>query len=387
MRRSTDRELHKRISSHFERRAIQRALAITGRARRLGDRRAVRRRRLTPLLEPVSSLLVSCDYSPAMLRQFRLAHRRPCFVGSAFDLPFADRAFDLVFSARLSHHIASDERRADYLREIMRISGGWVIATIFDRDSLKSRMREISRRWSGKRSKHTFARGDLSASRCGWLRVVAGLPLSRLMSGHVFYVLRRTASVTGRATGPVRWTKLEDEPIQDCRVFSVRRIRARSPRTGDAHDFFAIDSSDWVNVVAITPDERVVMVRQFRHGAGRLTLETPGGLVDPGETPAAAARASCSRRRVCGGRDRAARRGEPESRAVQQSTARVPRARRKRVGDVRNESTEETYVELVPLSDLREEVRAGRVDHALVIAIAYLYELDSSLGVGAVRRG
>ena len=190
-----DRELHKRISSYFERRVIQRALAITA----LHDAAVIDvpcgAGRLTPLLEPVSSLLVSCDYSPAMLHQFRRAHRRPCFVGSAFDLPFADRSFDLVFSARLSHHIASDERRADYLREIMRISGGWVIATIFDRDSLKSRMREISRRWSGKRSKHTFARGDLEriAGAAGFA-VVAGLPLSRLMSGHVFYVLRRTAT-------------------------------------------------------------------------------------------------------------------------------------------------------------------------------------------------
>jgi SAM-dependent methyltransferase len=76
--------------------------------------------RLTPLLQPVSAQLFSCDYSPAMLHQFQLAHREPCFVGSAFDLPFADRALDVVFSARLSHHIASDERRADYLREIMR---------------------------------------------------------------------------------------------------------------------------------------------------------------------------------------------------------------------------------------------------------------------------
>jgi SAM-dependent methyltransferase len=190
-----DRELHKRISSYFERRAIRRALAITG-----ADRATVLdvpcgAGRLTPLLQPVSSRLFSGDYSPAMLRQFQRAHREPCFVGSAFDLPFADRAFDVVFSARLSHHIASDDRRADYLREIMRTSARWVIVTIFDRDSLKSRLREISRRFTGKRSKHTFARGDLEtiAAAAGF-RIAAGLPLSRLASGHVFYVLQRTGA-------------------------------------------------------------------------------------------------------------------------------------------------------------------------------------------------
>jgi SAM-dependent methyltransferase len=187
-----DRELHKRISSFFERRVIRRALAIAG----VRDARVLDvpcgAGRLTPLLAPVSSLLVSCDYSPAMLRQFRSARGRPCLVGSAFDLPFADRAFDAVFSARLSHHIESDARRADYLREILRISDRVVIVTIFDRGSLKNRLRELSRRVTGKRSKHTFARSDVQriAGASGFA-VAAGLPLSRLMSGHVFYVLER----------------------------------------------------------------------------------------------------------------------------------------------------------------------------------------------------
>jgi SAM-dependent methyltransferase len=190
-----DRELHKRISSHFERRAIRRALAVTGAQRATVLDVPCGAGRLTPLLEPASAHLFSCDYSRAMLRQFQRARRGPCLVGSALDLPFADRAFDVVFSARLSHHIASDERRADYLREIMRTSGRWVIVTIFDRDSLKSRLREISRRFTGKRGKHTFARRDLEQiARASGFRIAAGLPLSRLFSGHVFYVLERDAA-------------------------------------------------------------------------------------------------------------------------------------------------------------------------------------------------
>src|SRR5262245_6386715 len=190
-----DRELHKRISSYFERRAIRRALAIT----HVHDATVLDvpcgAGRLTPLLLPVASRLVSCDYSPAMLDLFRRAWKKPCFVGSAFDLPFADRAVDLVFSARLSHHIESEARRADYLREIMRISAAWVVVTIFDRDSLKNRLRELSRRFSGKRSKHAFARADLERiARERGFTVAAGFPLSKLASGQVFYVLRRSGT-------------------------------------------------------------------------------------------------------------------------------------------------------------------------------------------------
>jgi SAM-dependent methyltransferase len=190
-----DRELHKRISSIFERRAIRRALAVTGARDANVLDVPCGAGRLTPLLSPVSARLVSCDYSPAMLRVFRRTHRGPCFVGSAFDLPFADRSFDVVFSARLSHHIGSDARRAAYLCEIMRISTGWVIVTIFDRNSLKNRLREVSRRLRAKRSKHTFARGDVERiARERGFTVAAAFPLSRLASGQVFYVLQRSGT-------------------------------------------------------------------------------------------------------------------------------------------------------------------------------------------------
>src|SRR5262245_1032057 len=178
--------------------------------------------------------------------------------------------------------------------------------------------------------------------------------------------------------GPRPWTTLTSEAIQDCRVFSVRRVRARWPRTGDEHDFYAIEASDWVNVVAITPDERVVMVRQYRHGAGRLTLETPGGLVDPGETPAAAAARELLEETGYAADEIVPLGAVNPNPALFSNRLHGFLARGARsVRDVRNDSTEETHVELVPLAALREEVRAGRVDHALVIAVAYLYELDS----------
>lgn len=72
--------------------------------------------------------------------------------------------------------------------------------------------------------------------------------------------------------GPRPWTTIGRERIQACRVFDVQRIRARSPRTGRDHVFFGIDAADWVNVIPLTPEGDVVMVRQFRHGALRNRL-------------------------------------------------------------------------------------------------------------------
>ena len=89
-------------------------------------------------------------------------------------------------------------------------------------------------------------------------------------------------------SGPRRWTPLETELLQDCAVFTVSRTATRSP-DGETHDFFRIDSSDWLNVIPLTERREVGMIRQYRHGLGDVTLENPGGLVDPGEEPAAAA--------------------------------------------------------------------------------------------------
>ncbi|MCG6862557.1 MAG: NUDIX hydrolase, partial [Chromatiaceae bacterium] len=65
--------------------------------------------------------------------------------------------------------------------------------------------------------------------------------------------------------------------------------RLRNPRNGKVFERLVLESVDWVNVVALDVQRRSVMIRQYRFGVGYTTLETPGGMVDPGEDPKAAA--------------------------------------------------------------------------------------------------
>ena len=82
---------------------------------------------------------------------------------------------------------------------------------------------------------------------------------------------------------PAIWTVDDSETLLDCRIFTVERHRS-STTGGDKHaDFYVLRSKDWVNVIPITHDGQVVMVEQFRHGTDRLSLETPGGIVEDGE--------------------------------------------------------------------------------------------------------
>ncbi len=85
------------------------------------------------------------------------------------------------------------------------------------------------------------------------------------------------------------WPRIRSQSVQSFRVFSIRTDTTVSPRTGIEHDFYVIETQDWVNIIPLTADHRVVMIRQYRHGSREVTLEIPGGLVDPGETPEEAA--------------------------------------------------------------------------------------------------
>lgn len=89
---------------------------------------------------------------------------------------------------------------------------------------------------------------------------------------------------------PKPWDIVSSERRDRLRIFGLRVDRAVSPRTGKAHDFYVLESASWVNVIPITPEQEVVLIRQYRHGTREVTLEIPGGIVEPGDSPLEAAR-------------------------------------------------------------------------------------------------
>jgi 8-oxo-dGTP pyrophosphatase MutT (NUDIX family) len=83
------------------------------------------------------------------------------------------------------------------------------------------------------------------------------------------------------ASNPIRpWQKVASKTEGDYRIFKVRRDICLSPRTDKEHDFFVIECVDWVNVVAVTPNDELVMIEQYRHGSQTVELEVSGGMID-----------------------------------------------------------------------------------------------------------
>lgn len=80
------------------------------------------------------------------------------------------------------------------------------------------------------------------------------------------------------------WKKTGSKQLGDFRIFKLRSDTFISPRTEKEHDFFVLESVNWVNIIALTPDQKLVMVEQYRFGSNTVELEIPGGMMDPDET-------------------------------------------------------------------------------------------------------
>ena len=82
------------------------------------------------------------------------------------------------------------------------------------------------------------------------------------------------------------WKTLSSKYIHKGLWATLRVDECEMPDGRIVDDYYVLEYPTWVNAIAITEDNKVLMVRQYRHAAGIISLEIPGGVVDKGEEPA-----------------------------------------------------------------------------------------------------
>jgi ADP-ribose pyrophosphatase len=174
------------------------------------------------------------------------------------------------------------------------------------------------------------------------------------------------------------WETTDEKIILKAHVFRYKQVKRKSPSTNQVGEFDIIQCSNWVNVLAITPDQKVVLIKQFRHGTNNYTVEIPGGAVNHGEDSLIGAK-----------RELEEETGYTATKWISLGKVDVNPAFMTNACETflaidavkTNEQNldpfEEIEVYLEDLKKMPELVQQGTITHSLVIAGLYLYHVHS----------
>ncbi|MEM0964697.1 MAG: NUDIX hydrolase [Verrucomicrobiota bacterium] len=177
-----------------------------------------------------------------------------------------------------------------------------------------------------------------------------------------------------RGKTPARWITTAAKIVADCRVFLVSQQSSRNEENGRSRNWYVINTNDFVNVVAITTENELVLVRQFRHGSEEFSLELPGGMVDDGEEPLEAGVRELLEETGFAGENAQVYASCNPNPAIMNNTCHfvliqdvVHRS------EVSWDENEEMEIELMPMDKVKEACRRGEFMHSLTLAALMRY--------------
>lgn len=170
------------------------------------------------------------------------------------------------------------------------------------------------------------------------------------------------------------WELVDSREDRSYRLFSVAINTNKSPRTGETHEFQVLNSPDWVAVVALTPAREMILVRQYRHGTAALSLEPPGGLVKEGQSPEQSGREELEEETGYRAESLELLGWMHPMPALFTNRFYVYLARdASPEGRINPDETEEVETVLMPVEQVKQHIRSGKISCGIMIAALHLF--------------
>jgi ADP-ribose pyrophosphatase len=174
---------------------------------------------------------------------------------------------------------------------------------------------------------------------------------------------------------PARWEKLSAETRLSTRIFDVLSVQYRHGPRDRSRDFTVIQAPDWVNVVALTTDHHLVLVRQFRFGLDEFSLEVPGGVIEHGEDPVVAGMRELAEETGYSGSNARLLGSVNPNPAIQSNRCHLVLVEQVRpTHELAWDADEEIHVLTKPVEEVLALARSGGITHSLVLNALFLFE-------------
>ncbi|MGH7884652.1 MAG: NUDIX hydrolase [Thermodesulfobacteriota bacterium] len=174
------------------------------------------------------------------------------------------------------------------------------------------------------------------------------------------------------------WKVEKSEILSSNRVFSVRKDKSLSPEDGKLHDFYVVEAPDWINVVAITPENEFLLIKQYRHGIRKITIEIPGGMIDTGEFPLESAKRELLEETGFKSENwKQIGMVHPNPAIMSNSCHTFLAIDCKKVSQPDFDSTENIETFSCPVDEIKRYITEGSITHSLVVAAFNFYFLKS----------